>query len=631
MRKTLLILCLIMGLLEQTALSSTPIITIYGEEVVVTATKIEQYQAQVGSSTTVIASEQMERTGKETVLEVLRQVPGLTVMQSGSLGGLTNIYLRGSKPGHTLVLIDGAEVNDPIVPDRSFDFAHLTTDNIERIEIVRGPQSTLYGSDALGGVINIITRKGKGNPKVSISAEAGAHSTFKESVSVNGSTEAAAYSLSLSRLDSKGISKAVDGAEKDGYKNTTLSSRLSYEIFNSAELNLSCRYTDGEADIDDDGYDDDPNYTASSKNSVLRLEFAQGLKPYWDHKLSLSYNHIHRKDKDENDPVEPADYVKDWYKGDNKKVEWQHNFSTPDESIITAGLEYEEEGGSSYYYSESLFGPYESKFERKSVSNKALYLQNQPKLADWLFVTTGLRVDDHELFGTETTYKVSIATLGRGTLAFKASIGTGFKAPSLYQLYSSYGDPSLKADRSKSYDLGFERSLFSRRGTFGLTYFHNDFENMVDWDSASYKYKNIGRARTEGLEADLLIKPIEDLEVEANYTRTETEDKETGLELLRRPKEEISLNANWHPGQKVNLNLGAIYVGSRKDIKYVGWTAESITMEDYTTVDLSCLYKITDRFQILGRIENLLDEEYQEVYGFAVPGRSFYAGGKANF
>lgn len=621
---------LIMSLCSQVAFCDTPTVTIYGEEIVVTATKIEQHQAEVGSSTTVITSEQIERAGKETVLEVLRQVPGLTVMQSGGLGGLTNIYLRGSKPGHTLVLIDGVEVNDPMVTDRSFDFAHLTTDNIERIEIVRGPQSTLYGSDALGGVINIITKKGKGKPKVSISAEVGAHSTFRESANVNGSTEAAAYSLSLSRLDSKGISRAADGAEKDGYKNSAASSYLSYDILDNANLNLSLRYTDSKADIDDGGYDDDPNYTASNENFASRLELVQGLKSFWDHKLSFSYSKTDRKYGDDKDAESSNEKMDSWYKGDNKKVEWQHNFSTLDKSIITAGLEYEEEGGSSYSYSEGDWGPYESKFERKTVSNKGFYLQNQPKLADWLFVTAGLRVDDHELFGRETTWKVSIATIGRVT-RIRANWGTGFKAPSLFQLYSSYGSPDLKPDRSKSYDLGFKKGLLNDKVAFGLTYFHNDFENMVDWDSATYKYKNIGRARTNGLEADLSIKPIENLEVEANYTRTETEDKETGLELLRRPKEEISLNANWHPWAKANLNLGITYIGKRKDIKYAGWTAERITMEDYTTVDLSCLYKITDKFQVFGRIENLLDEEYQEVYGFAAPGRSLYAGGKANF
>jgi len=158
-------------------------------EIIVTATKTEGYQAEVGSSTTVITAKDLEKTGKRTVGEILRNVPGVSVVQNSAFGGLTSVYLRGSKPGHTLVLIDGVEVNDPMATDRSFDFAHLTTDNIKRIEIVRGPQSTLYGSDAIGGVINIITKKGKGKPKFSASSEAGSHKTFKEFIGLTGEAE----------------------------------------------------------------------------------------------------------------------------------------------------------------------------------------------------------------------------------------------------------------------------------------------------------------------------------------------------------------------------------------------------------------------------------------------------------
>jgi vitamin B12 transporter len=203
----------------------------YIGEVIVTATKTEQSQGEVGSSTTVITAEDLKKTGKKSVGEVLRDVPGVAVMQNGAFGGSTSVYLRGSKPGHTLVLIDGVEVNDPISTDRSFDFAHFTTDNIERIEVVSGPQSTLYGSDAMGGVINIITKKGKGRPKFELSSEGGSHQTFRESIGFGGGTEKLNYSISALRLDSEGISKAIDGSEEDGYENTTISSKTGYRIF----------------------------------------------------------------------------------------------------------------------------------------------------------------------------------------------------------------------------------------------------------------------------------------------------------------------------------------------------------------------------------------------------------------
>ncbi len=199
-------------------------------EIIVTATKTEIYPGEVGSSTTVVTADEIKKSGKRTVAEVLRDLPSVAIMQTGALGGQVSIYLRGAKPGQTLVMIDGVEVNDPMSTDRSFDFAHLTTDNIERIEVVRGPQSTLYGSDAMAGVINIITKKGKGRPMVVASFEGGSHNTFRENLSSSGSIDKFNYSLSVSRLDSDNISSAAGGSEKDPYQNTGVFSKIGYKI-----------------------------------------------------------------------------------------------------------------------------------------------------------------------------------------------------------------------------------------------------------------------------------------------------------------------------------------------------------------------------------------------------------------
>ncbi len=597
-------------------------------EIIVTATKTEGYQAEVGSSTTVITAKDLEKTGKRTVGEILRNVPGVSVVQNSAFGGLTSVYLRGSKPGHTLVLIDGVEVNDPMATDRSFDFAHLTTDNIKRIEIVRGPQSTLYGSDAIGGVINIITKKGKGKPKFSASSEAGSHKTFKEFIGLTGEAENLSYSVSVSRLDSEGISKAVDGSEKDGYENTTLSSKIDWKIFDNSQLSFVVRFTDSQTDLDDGSYDDDPNYTAWWRNFVSKVSFNQAINPWWDHNLSFSYNDVRRKYRDEKDSVDTTDDRWSWYKGDNKKFEWQNNLYPVGWDTFTLGFEYEEERGSSYYRS----GSYISKFDRKTVDNKSYYLQNQLNLWEDLFITGGSRIDDHELFGTETTYKVSTAYIISQTgTRLKANWGTGFKAPSLYQLYSSYGNPNLNPDESKSYDFGFEQNFFNDKLSFDLTYFHNDFKNMVECDSATWKYKNIGRAETKGFEVGAKFLPVQDITIQTNFTYMDTKDKETGLELLRRPQRQVNLSINWRFLEKGNLNLGITYVGRRKDMDYTSYPYKRITKKDYTDVDLSCLYDLTENFQIFGRIENLFDRKYQEVHGYATSGRSFYAGIKATF
>ncbi len=591
-------------------------------EVLVSATKTESYQAQSGASTTVITANDLQKKGKRTVLEVLRDVPGISIMQYGSFGGSSSMYLRGTKPGHTLVLLDGIELNDPMKTDRSFDFAYLLADNIERIEVVRGAQSTLYGSDAMGGVINIITKKGEGAPKWQASLEGGSHNTFRETLGYSGSENKLSYSLSLIRLDTDGVSKAANGAEDDGYENTTFSARLGYALFEEANLDFILRHVDAKYDYDDGANQDDPNKIGWWKSTVGKLAFDQSVNSIWDYKLSLTCSETVRKYKDDPDAVDTTDNTHNWYIGDMKKIEWQNNIYPVDWSEITAGFEYEEERG----FSDGKASW--DRFDRKTMDNKGYYIQNQFKLWETLFVTPGLRIDDNHLFGTETTCKVSAAYLipEAGT-RLKANWGTGFKAPSLYQLYSpSYGDVTLNPDEGTSYDFGFEQDLFQDKVSFGLTYFNNDFENMVDWDSATWKYKNIDNVQTKGIELEASFKAAENLTLSANYTYTKTKDEDTGKELARRPKSQAGFDLNWMFLEKANVNLSGSYVGARWDD-----SANTRKMKAYTKVDLYGSYDLNEDLQVFGRIENLFDKTFEQIHGYAGAGISGYAGIKATF
>lgn len=630
MKNVFIIFLLICFVSSQLLLAQESSVSDLGE-IVVTATKTEEYTEEVGSSVTVITSEEIKEEGKHTVSEVLRGIEGITVVQSGGLGGITSVYLRGTNPGYTLVMIDGVEVNDPMTIDRSYDFANLLTDDIERIEIVRGPQSTLYGSDAIGGVINIITKKGEGKPKVSASFEGGSYETFREKVALGGATDKMDYFFTLSRLDSEGISRAEGGDEKDGYENTTVSSRVGFKVFRDSNLDFTLRYLNTRSDIDDGAYDDDPNYIGKTESWVTKAVFTQPITSRWNHRISFSYLDIIREYTDGLDIIgRTVDIMEmdSWYKGDKKKVEWQNNFPITEIDTITGGVEYELERGSSSY----RLGAYESKIGRETVDNKGFYIQNQLELWECLFNTIGARIDNHELFGTEDTYRASLAYLIRqiGT-KLKANWGTGFKAPSLFQLYSSYGDPDLKPDRSRGYDIGFEQNLFDDKISFGASYFHNNIKDMIDWDWTTYKYNNIGEAMTEGIESNITLNLIKNLSILFGYTYTETEDKQTGLELLRRPKNQGSIGLNWRFLDKGNLNLGVIYVDKRKDTDSTVYPARRVTIDSYTRVDLACSYRITENLEIFGRIENLFNEDYEEVYGYATPGISAYGGIKAEF
>jgi len=612
-------------------------------KVVVTATRVETPMEEIASSVTVISSKEIERKQKTTVLEVLKGLPGLDVVQNGGVGGATSIFLRGANSEHTLVMIDGVEVNDPISPGRSYDFAHLTVDNIERIEVIRGPQSTLYGSDAIGGVVNIITKKGEGKPKFFLSTEGGSFTTFRESTGVSGGNRWINYSLGFSRLDTDGISAASkkDGNyERDGYKNTSLSARLGFIPKENLDVDFIFHYIKAKTELDNFGGvgGDDPNYVQESEQFLFKTQLGLSLfEKVWTQKLGFAMNDYDRDVKNKKDPQHPFDSERGQYDGQLMKLDWQHHLQLHKTNALTFGFEYEREEGKSKYYWESIWGPGQSIFPKKTANIKGYYIQDEIKLWDRLFATLGIRIDDHSRFGSETTYRVAPAYLIKETdTKIKGTFGTGFKAPTLYQLFAPatlwgpIGNKDLKPEKSKGWDFGVEQNFFKNRVTLGATYFRNDFKDLIQFDWGQ-GYINIAKAKTEGVELFASAKPIDDLTLRINYTYTDTEDKTTGEALIRRPKNKIGFDINYHFLNNGNVNLGVIYVGKRDDLDFSISPSRRVKLDQYTLVNLAVSYDITKNFQLFGRVENLLDKEYEEVKGFGTPGLSFFGGMKLSF
>ena len=610
-----------------------------GDEIIVIATKSDINKRETGASVTIITEKELEQRGEETVIGALRDVPGLNIVQESVFGGKASVFIRGGKSGNVLVLIDGVEANDPSNPDRSYDFANLTTDNVERIEILRGPQSTLYGSDATGGVINIITKKGSGKPRLSIKAEAGTYSTFKGSMSVYGGTDEANYSFAVARTDAKGFSQAAKDPEaaaepeKDGYANTIFSSRMGFRVLGNSWIDFALRYNDSEADIDDGSFLDDPNNMLYTKNLTSVAAFEQPIAKWWKHSISVSYADNDRKQRDEGDSVTPTESIDSWFQGNQKKAEWQHNFQTGEFNEVTGGVAYKKESMSLLDYSDFGFGPSASQMDLTSVDTYGYYLQDHLKLLDSFFATAGVRIDDHETFGTNTSYQVNgsyIIPLINTRL--KGLYGTGFKAPSLYQLYAPiYGNADLKPEESASYEFGFEQPLWGERVVIEGTYFNARYTNMFGFDS-SFKTINIGKVDTRGIEAAAMFTVLDSLRLDGVYTYTEAEDKTTGEQLVRRPEHQGSINVNWMFIRGGNINLGMIYVGKRKDVWYDStFTEHEVTLDDYFTIDLNASYWVTSFLQVFGKVINLSDEDYQAVVGYNTPGRSYYAGVKGAF
>ncbi|MGA1870675.1 MAG: TonB-dependent receptor plug domain-containing protein [bacterium] len=599
-------------------------------EIIITGSKIEEPLEQTSASATIIIEQEIENQKAITVGEVLRNVAGIDVIQSGGPGGLTDILTRGGNSRHTLVLIDGVRVNSPTTGN--FDFADLSTANIERIEIVRGAYSTLYGSDAMCGVVNIITKKGRGKPEHVLSLVGGSFETYSVNYALSGGSDIINYSLSLSNQDSKGFSAAKDGDEDDGYKNKSVASRFGIDFPSSYTIDLSLRYNEADKDFDEIGQDN-PSYIQETNSLISSLNLHHVILDQWDHNLIFSLV---------NNKYDNKDDINIWNNSEieiqNRTIQWQHNLSLFNKiNTLVLGAEYNEQMGEyeGFEYSMETSEYIDSGYD-ESVVNKALFLQNQLNLLDEsLFISAGWRIDDYSTFGSESTYKASIAYLFKdmGTKV-KVNWGTAFKAPTLNSLYwPDSGNPELKAEESESYDIGIQQKLNNERISLSLCYFHNQFEHLIEWapdprpeNPFRWTPQNVSRALTQGWEIEAAFELFKDLILKANHTFTKTEDKEKEKELLRRPKNKTSLTIDYSAVQRLNLYCTLNYVGDRWDD-----VANEEKIDAYRRLDLAAMYDINTLFQIHGKINNLLNEDYEEIPGYSTAGRSFYGGIKLTF
>ncbi len=365
---------------------------------------------------------------------------------------------------------------------------------------------------------------------------------------------------------------------------------------------------------------DDPNYEQDSRTLILATNLDHYITGWWEHilRLHLSDNNLEYTDPDtswNNFQIDTA----------IREAEWQHNLYLLDEAdTLTLGAEYEEQEGEN----QGVFD--------ESIINRAVYIQNQLNLLDEsLFIIAGTRIDDHSSFGSQDTYRLGLAYLLKSShTKFKANWGTAFKAPTLNDLFyqdpwGSRGNPELKPEESEGLDVGIEQRLWEDKIFLGATYFYNSFDNLIEWVEYApwaWEPQNVAEAKTQGWEIEAGISPIDELKLSANYTYTDTEDKQSGHELPRRPRHKFNLNLNYQPWEAVNLNLNLNYVGRR-------WNDADNTekVDSYTRVDVAAYYDVCDYAQLFGRVENLLDEEYEEVLNYSSPGTSFYGGLKVTF
>lgn len=618
------------------------------DDLVVSATRLATPRRQVASSVSVITAEDIQRRQFRSVSGALRSVPGLHVVRSGGPGQQTSVFMRGSNSNHTLVLIDGIEATDPSSPAGAVDFSNLVLDNIERIEVVRGPQSTLYGSDAIGGVIHITTRRGEGDLHGAAKLEGGSDSTFNQQASVAGSNERINYSFGVTHTDTDGDSVTPSrlrngaSAEDDNYENWTTSAKIGMEVTDTVELNLVGRYIDSDTDLDPElesfgfGTTEDRDAKLDQTEYLLRGEAkAQLLDGLWDATFSTSYTNFDRDNKNDRQSANET-LTRTNFEGDKLKFELKNDFYVHDEHTLTLGVETEKEEMDSGGFSD--FGGFIVGEETGAdARNSAVYAQDQFSVGDSLFGTAGMRFDDHDGFGTEVTYRVApVYVHGKTGTRLKASVGTGFKAPTLFQTdgftpnnFGSFyrGNPNLDPEESFGWEVGIEQALWGERINLGVTWFKSDIDDLMQvvFDQfLNSTYENIDEADIHGAEAFIHATPFDPLTVRLDYTYTDAEDDDTGDRLLRRPKHKLDMDVGYRPVPKASINLALNLVSDYADISRE--SGNTINGDDYVVLAVTAEYDINRQWRVFGRVENLTDEHYEPADGFQESDRGVFAG-----
>jgi vitamin B12 transporter len=614
------------------------------DEVVVTATRTPTDKLKIADSVTVFTAADIALKQEQTLPDVLADAPGLNVVQTGGPGGLTSVYMRGTNANHVKVLVDGIDVSDPSSSGGSFDFGQFLTGDIERVEILRGPQSGLYGSDAIGGVIDVTTKSGEGPARVTLNAEGGSFDTANESGEVSGSSGPFHYAASVQHFQSGAtpvtplnLLAPGEARNDDSYENVTASTKLGYDLTSNFDLGLVARYNDshlfftGDDDFPPYAFPDPVQSQSDDRQYYLRgtghLTLFDGR---FEQTLGVAYSDLQSTDITPNSGVSRFD-------GDRWKVDWQGDVKLADTETLVLGAEHE---------AEAITQPLSA-----GISIESGYAELQSSLFRDFNDTISVRYDANSQFGGALTYRVAPTYFIQATgTKLEASVGTGFKAPSLSDLYDSFpafdffANRNLRPEKSLGYDAGFEQYLMDKRLQFGATYYYNHITDLIEAgllnagtppcpSSAAFGCEqevNIGKAHTDGVESFVLVEPMRTLSLRLDYTYTVAEDDMLREALLRRPRDKWNFDARWQPAPNVSLDASLLSVSSWIDASR-DFSEPRLTAPGYTTLNVAASYELTRQLTVYGRVSNLTDARYEDPYGFLRPGIGVFGGVKASF
>ncbi|MES3019107.1 MAG: TonB-dependent receptor [Bacteroidota bacterium] len=596
-------------------------------EVVVTASRSPKKISEIGKVARVITGETLSKSQGRTLPEVLNNVAGITIGGNGNNpGDVKSVFLRGASAANTLILIDGIPVNDASEITGEYNISAIPVDQVERIEILKGGNSTLYGSDAVAGVINIITKKGAGKLAASVLATGGSYNTYKQVLGLNGEIGTTSVSFNASNLDSKSFSTAAPGKgetnfDKDDFHQKSVSLNLGQQLSNKFSLRANFQGNNNQADLDNGAFADAKNYTYS-KTALLaglggKYSLDKGALGF-----NISQNNV-RNTYNNNGSVT---------NNGGKISHVEANFNYAFSSLIDIA------SGASYRF---------SKTDQHNSFSPPLFADNNIKsLFTSLFIRSnsgfqaelGGRVNDHSQYGSNFTYTINPSYLIAERYKLFVNVSSAYRVPSLYQLFSQYGNLNLEPETSVSYEAGVDFN-FTSNLNFAFSYFKRDIDNVIDFGQVSpgkFGYINQNNQKDNGFEVELGYEPSSVVSLNAFYAHVNgevTTPASQTFNLFRRPKDSFGLNAGFDVTERLNFGLIYKYTGDRKDRYFDSSTFKTVdaNMASYNMVDLYAQYKPAARLTLFTDVKNLLDENYIDFSGYSTKGLNFNAGFKLDF
>ena len=574
------------------------------DTIIVTGTRIEQTTAETGSTVHIIDADEIAALGFSHALDAVARAPGVTVNQNGTFGGAATVRIRGASSAQTLVLIDGVSVNDASSPGGGFNFARLDTGNIERIEILSGPQSTLWGADAIGGVVSITTRRPGQGLGGSLFAQAGSYGTFRGGASVSHGGGAGDFRLAATRLNTDGVSRADKrngNTEDDGLETLTLSARGGLNLPRGARLEGSLLWNDSESEFDSFHFGAQGN--VGDGDELSRTEELSGHLALKAPMLGERFHNLLLVGRAEIDRENFSDGLQSFQaRGERTLFRYQGTLSIDARNTLVLGAEREESSASG---NDSAINGLFALYEWQPVGK--------------LTLTGGLRSDDHERFGAETTGRVAAAFRPVPNLTLRASWGQGFKPPTIFQTtFFCCGAPAandaLRPERSEGVDFGAEWRPDSGLGHIGVTYFRQDTEDLIDFSFAIGGYQNIDEVESKGIEVSAGWNLTDAFALSADYAYIKAREGD-GTALRRLPKHSGDLALSYDPSGPFSGTVLLRFNGRETN-------SDGSRLDDWARVDINARYALSERLELFGRIENLFDTHYQQILGYGTPGLS---------